>query len=274
MRDFLRVLQFIALGLVAVPGSGLASCPVSFLARVELRGQEFSLADILDAGTCPRLLRAAGQISLGRAPREGSVRVLEKDQIRPLLGRAMQGAGIAIESLPSENIPERIVIRRGGIRSSCSDIAHQLNLAPHQSDGLDAEDCGVSRGIRKGVRFAVDRRIWDPALQRWTLIVRCTTPADCVPFLLRGPDSTSADDGSIPVASRSRTAYPASTGKTLLRAGQSTTLIWEQGGIRMVLPAVSLDAGSDGDIVRARVLSTRLLLRARITPQATLLSRQ
>jgi hypothetical protein len=47
-----------------------------------------------------------------------------------------------------------------------------------------------------------------------------------------------------------------------VRPGEAVTLVWEQDGIRLVVPAVALDAGAAGDKVRARIVRGGALVPA------------
>lgn len=54
---------------------------------------------------------------------------------------------------------------------------------------------------------------------------------------------------------------PAGAG-ALVRPGQAVTLLWDQDGIRLVIPAVALDPGAPGEPVRARIVRGGRLVRA------------
>lgn len=49
-----------------------------------------------------------------------------------------------------------------------------------------------------------------------------------------------------------------------VRAGEAVTLVWDEDGIRLAVPAVSLDGGQAGEPVRARIGSTGRVMRATI----------
>ena len=50
--------------------------------------------------------------------------------------------------------------------------------------------------------------------------------------------------------------------KPLVRSGETVTLLWDQDGIRLVIPAVCLDAGGEGQRVRARIATSGRTLPA------------
>ncbi len=55
----------------------------------------------------------------------------------------------------------------------------------------------------------------------------------------------------------------------LLHRGQTTNLLWDSGGIRLVVSAICLDPGSAGDTVRVRVAKSGAVLRAVVTSEGT-----
>jgi flagella basal body P-ring formation protein FlgA len=48
----------------------------------------------------------------------------------------------------------------------------------------------------------------------------------------------------------------------LVRRGETVTLLWDENGIRLVVPAICLDPGAEGQKVRARVARGGRLVRA------------
>jgi hypothetical protein len=50
--------------------------------------------------------------------------------------------------------------------------------------------------------------------------------------------------------------------KQLVHPGEAVTLLWDQGGIRLVVPAVCLDTGGAGEAVRARIVRGGRMVRA------------
>lgn len=247
-------------------------CEVNFLRSVELQGEELSLADVLGPNTCPSLLRSAAQVSLGKSPLEGSSRVFEGTPIRALVDRVARSEGIRIKlgSVGYRDVPERIVVRRAGLYLSCSDIAARVILHPEETAVNGEMNCGALGRIRKDVSLDSIRKTWDPALQSWDFTMRCARLTDCVPFLVRVAGSNSGRPQITAETSRGTRSRTESIVDSLLHAGQKTTLLWEQDGIRMVLPAICLDAGRKGDTVRVRVASGSRIMQATVTAQGTL----
>jgi flagella basal body P-ring formation protein FlgA len=59
-------------------------------------------------------------------------------------------------------------------------------------------------------------------------------------------------------------------GEQLIKPGQTATLRWDEGGIRIVLPVTCLDAGALGQTVRVQFKNARRILRAEILSDGTL----
>ena len=90
---------------------------------------------------------------------------------------------------------------------------------------------------------------------------------DCVPFQVRMPDTWSDD--------ANRRAPPAFISKsslreTLVRAGQTVTLLWDQDGIRLTVPAVCLEAGGQGETVRVQLTHSGRVVRAIVVQAGSL----
>jgi hypothetical protein len=105
--------------------------------------------------------------------------------------------------------------------------------------------------------------VWDPLLERWQMIARCSHAADCVPFLVQvsGPPSPTVSRGHDANRNLRTIAAPANE-KPLIRPGQIATLLWDQDGIRITGRATCLDRGWAGDWVRARIAPGGRVLRA------------
>ena len=260
-------------------------CHAIVKTSVEVAGDEFSLADLLAGDSCPELLRTASRVRLGSAPLAGSMRVLEADDIRTSL-KKVAGSMYRGESLTMV-VPERVSVRRAGARASCADIGRRIltsldarptvaesgppNAARPQADTVVPHDleCGAAGRIPQGAPVELTKTVWDPTLDSWETSVRCTHPSDCVPFLVRLGNRTSepeiARSGRRIVTSSSpfaRGTLSPARGRPLVRPGETVTLLWDQDGIRVVVPAICLDPGDKGQKVRARIVRGGRLVRA------------
>jgi hypothetical protein len=226
-------------------------CRATVEARVEISGGELTLSDLLTRDSCARLRTAAAAIRLGSAPLEGSARVFPGGEIRERL------QAIAPDASSSFMVPERITVRHAGARASCAEIeAKLLSATPSAKNVMTQIDCGAAGRIPLDAPLQRTGKIWDPATRTWLLQVRCVHAADCVPFAVRVPA-----DAFPPTASREPDAvHPAA--KPLVRPGQSAMLLWDQDGIRAVVPTVCLDSGAAGETIRTRIAHGTQVVRA------------
>ena len=280
MKPLLIAACIASFALAAGVSPGHASCRVTLAASMEVSG-EFSLADLFGRGGCLEMRRAAAKVLLGGAPLAGSERVLAGSAVRTTLQKLaanLQKAGVPAKIF----VPERITVRRAGARASCADIARRIARASPA-----AVECGAADRVPEDAALEFSRPAWDPALGSWQLYARCVHPADCVPFVVRLPghenkndqDEDDAGEGTRTAAgalrstmvrnkmvrstlarlaagsslSSSRAASGPDRAPVLVRPGQTVTLVWDQDGIRLVVPAVCLDRGAPGEKVRARV---------------------
>jgi len=266
-------LLLIAAGLIMFAGApGVAEsqpgCAVRIQSEVELRGSDLSLADLLAPGSCPELLRAAARVPLGRAPLEGSVRVLEGGAVRALVARAAPAGELL--SLP---VPERIRVVRAGERAACADLQPQIAPSAPWAQPLE---CGAEGRIRRAAPLRLSKPVWDRARERWALVARCARPADCVPFLveLSGPaptlpmSQTLTGGASVELSSTGKSRV--NSGILMMRPGQAATLLWDQDGIRFTGRATCLDGGNAGELVRARIVPGGRVVRAVVVSTAML----
>jgi hypothetical protein len=199
-------------------------------------------------------------------------------------------------------VPERITVRRAGARASCADIVRQIPgsfAAPPPAteagppgaakpgagaalpNHLSSEtECGAADRIPQASSLEFSSPVWDATRRGWEVYARCVQPGDCVPFLvrLRRRDSRSptgpagaANPSTIARLAAASSSFSGQTSSDRLapgadparvRPGQTVTLVWEQDGIRLVVPAVALDAGAAGDKVRARIVRGGALVPA------------
>lgn len=281
--------------LLILPGVSSAQvfCRVTVKAQVEVAPGRLSLADLLSADTCPGFTHSASDVDLGSAPLSGSVRVLAGAEVRVRLEKLTEslanGTAGALQSIaatlatrrtpiPQMFIPERISIRRAGARASCADLGARLLAAsgifssapplavpakslagtwsnPAAAVVSSAMDCGAAGRIAQETPVQLTRTIWDSTLGSWDISGRCVHPGDCVPFLVRVPGSSPSAAHALLASSSSKAAPLAIEAKPLVRAGDKVILLWDQDGIRLTVPAVCLDAGAEGQRVRARIVS-------------------
>jgi hypothetical protein len=247
-----------------------------------------TLAALLSPGTCPQLLAAAEQVSLGAVPRPGSVRVFDGRQVRRLLA-GLTGGELTLKKLAGVQIPERILVQRAGATKSCAEIARFIASVATSQNGTQSasrwqEDvnCAAAQGIPKDAPLELTKSAWSPALQRWEFALRCARPEDCVPFLVWVREKATAgqvakaQDGTVEhltfwTKSSSRGVAEAGLGnENLVKRGQTATLTWDEAGIRVVLPVTCLDTGGLGQFVRVRLQNATRILQAEVVGEGTL----
>ena len=244
-------------------------CHTAVGANVEVDAGEFSLADLLASDTCPALLRAAAHVHLGNAPAVGSLRVLQGSQVRARLEQTAWSFNIGAIQWDRQ-MPERITVRRSGARASCAEIGGQVLVALRKppADSPRETDCGAAGRISQNTPLEFARPVWNSAIRGWDVLARCVHSVDCVPFLVRvrlqNPyadlaGSNAADASAIlhrassPLRPPGHPAPEPTARHPLVRRGESVSLIWDQDGIRLVAPVISLDPGNPGQGVRARI---------------------
>jgi hypothetical protein len=242
---------------------------------VEAGRGELTLADLLGHGSCPQMREAAAQVSLGTSPRAGSVRVFDGRAVRRQL-EELASAGLSAGNPGKMQVPERIVVKRAGAPKSCAEIAGFVANAAVQ-EGVSAgrrwrEDlnCAAARDIPEEATLELTKTTWNTALRRWEFALRCSRPGDCAPFLVwahdDGPNLSRAANGR----GDRREGPKAGSTERLVGPGQTATLTWEQGGIRVVLPVTCLDAGGAGQFVRVRFRNGTRILQAEVVGKAML----
>ncbi|HLW89266.1 MAG TPA: flagella basal body P-ring formation protein FlgA [Terriglobales bacterium] len=251
-------------------------------AAAEVGDSGVALADLLTAETCPAIRHAAAMVWLGNAPQPGSARVFDSSEIR----RALHELDLAGPPGETEDVrvPERIVVRRAGARTLCSEIEDFVARSLRSRTLIDRSapatgkaaaspeparelNCATGDRIPRGAPLELTRVFWDPALQGWEYELRCVRASDCIPFLVRQSSAAANSAAALlsPLDSRLRHTGPqAASAPPAVRVGQSATLVWEQDGIRAVLPVTCLDHGSIGSLIRARTKNGNRILRAEV----------
>jgi hypothetical protein len=257
-----------------------SACAIIVRSSVEVEAGELTLADLLEPNACPHLRRLAAQVSLGTAPRAGRERVLDGRQIGRLIGTLTEDARHLSTDKDDKNkeekekeekdnsgdlgIPERIVVRLRGATKSCAEIAEFV--APGAAS--QSLNCGAARGVPEDASLELLKTDWNARLQRREFALRCLRPENCVPFLVwdreKKPSTIATGAASMHLASGGSSAA------RLVKRGQTATLTWEQGGIRVVLPVTCLDAGGLGQFVRVRFPNAGRTLRAEVVGEGTL----
>ena len=165
------------------------------------------------------------------------------------------------------------------LRARAANGTEELSLAAVPREialgGLRARDldCAAVPSLAADVHFELTKVFFDRTLHSWEFLLRCANPRDCVPFLVRWPqtagDPLPRDSAALVKASPAAINSQASQ-HFLLREGATVTLLWDQDGIRVVLPAICLEKGNIGDSIRVRIKSGTRVLRAEIVNESLL----
>ncbi|MGA2414015.1 MAG: flagella basal body P-ring formation protein FlgA [Candidatus Sulfotelmatobacter sp.] len=246
---------------------------------VEVAEGTFTLADLMAGTACGRMREAAAQVNLGVSPRAGRVRVFEGQQVRELvagLAGYKVGDGKSTAAPIPMQVPERVAVRRAGMMKTCGEIAESLARSAlwRDSDGDGVQlrqhlDCAAAGGVPEEAQLELIRANRNEALQRWEFSLRCAKPETCVPFMVWTQEEEPHREG--PAQRREPGLAAQGKGESLLvRPGQTATLIWDKGGIRVILPVTCLEAGARGQVVRVRLKNVVRTLRAEVMEDGTL----
>jgi hypothetical protein len=261
-----------------------ACAEVAVEASVEAGPGELTLADLLARDTCEQLRSEAARVSLGTAPQSGRVRILDGREIRRQLEVLADAVG-SVGKSAGLSVPERIVVKRRGETKSCAEIARFVAgaataevLAKVPTRWREDLDCAAARGIPEEMPLALAKSTWNRTLERWEFALGCARPGDCVPFMVwaHEPKTLLTGMAGSPSATAVHLNEPprlrpvASGAERLVAPGETATLTWDQGGIRVVLPVTCLDAGAMGQFVRVRLKNATRILRAEVVGAGTL----
>jgi hypothetical protein len=135
-------------------------------------------------------------------------------------------------------------------------------------------NCAAANSIPADAELRLAKISRNTALRRWEFTLRCGRPEECVPSLVWAHDGTAALSLSRVAKVRGDSREDAKAGvggsERLVAPGQTATLTWEQGGIRVALPVTCLEAGALGQFVRVRFKNVARVLRAEVVGQARL----
>ncbi len=191
----------------------------------------------------------------------------------------------------AEKFPERIVVRREGAAKSCAEIERFIRASNSAAgvfarggdsrEGAQEElNCAAAHAVPANADIALGKTAWNPALKRWEFALRCVHSAECVPFLVwaRGTEPrTGAGTGTraehpkgnaarsnAKLARTPNTARQDASRTPVVKRGETAMLTWEQGGIRVVLPVICLEAGAAGQFVLVRLQNAPRTMRAEV----------
>jgi Chaperone for flagella basal body P-ring formation len=158
----------------------------------------------------------------------------------------------------------------GADNSSAATVPREILLGNLRADDLD---CEVVPPLVPGIAFELTKIFYDRTLHSWEFLMRCSSSAECVPFLVRWPqpvDRDTARQEALEPAHAPNSHANAPETHSILRPGETVMLVWDQDGIRVVLPVICLERGNVGDSIRVRIKSGTRVLRAQIVNESLL----
>jgi len=180
-------------------------------------------------------------------------------------------ASASIAATNSESACER----EPEIRLLARDALRQSGAA--DGEWPETEEVTCSGRIPRQAPLQVAKVRWDAVLRSFEIRLQCKSAGACLPFLVHlrpNPDdrtatgrtpsavahSTNGASRTLPGGSPSapKAAHPS------VRAGQTVTIFWEGGGMRITRTVVCLDSGSPGQQVRTRGQNGGRVVRAQV----------
>ena len=195
----------------------------------------------LAPGLAAQLRTEAAQVSLGRTPGPGAMRVLGAEELERQLPPAL---------LHRLLLPAKLEARRPVYRLEPQQLRAALERALHQQ-GIRAS----TRDLQLSVGPLVDTpdpqfRVLDISVdalhRRWNVRVGVAGDPQSVPFLVTLPAEESLPPRRLAAASRQAPVPPR------VRAGQTALLTVEDAGFQASIPVVCLENGVLGQAIRVR----------------------
>jgi hypothetical protein len=226
---------------------------------VVVHGERLLLSDFLPPAA-PEALRAqAAQVSLGRTPGIGMVRVLDRfeveQRLRPELWRRLSLPERLEAHRPAYRIgPEQVraalepVLRAHGATTPLHDL--ELEVQPL----VDTPD----------PQFRILEISPDPLRHRWNARVALADEPQASPFLVSLPSGESL------TAWRAGAVAPVVRSALRVRAGQVTVLRIDDAAFHLYTSVVCLDSGAPGAEIRVRDQVNGKIHRARVTEEGGL----
>jgi hypothetical protein len=161
------------------------------------------------------------------------------------------------------------------IRLLARDALRRSGVAEGERPGTEEVTC--SGRIPREAPLQAAKVRWDAVLRSFEIRLQCKAAGACLPFLVHlrpnfddrsatgrtpsaGAQSTNGAFRTLPGRNPSiaKAAHPG------VRAGQTVTIFWEGGGMRITRTVVCLDSGSPGQQVRTRGQNGGRVVRAQV----------
>ena len=221
--------------------------------------------------------------------------------VRSALERLANSQKAEVAQMVFEPVTERIVVRRAQLRASCEELERRILStlqSPTESESastpgmdhaavdfksmdLEGMDCGARRAIPADSALRIFRKTWDSVLKSWIFHVRCVDSRDCVPFIVEARQSreirnpSPVDGHTTALVQKSVPQNPSAMrlrerSRLSVHRGQSVRLVWTEDDIRVTVTALCLEAGSEGQTIKARILPRGRIVRATVSSDGIL----
>ncbi len=163
---------------------------------------------------------------------------------------------------PAEGMGQETQLRAQVARAVARDLSISLSGSSAQL-GMQVLGPQVRVPEQASLRVAAVHSV--PAANTWLVRMECGSRRECLPFevVLRGRTL----DAAAGIGSRSAPSYPAPDSRIdapLVQAGQRVQLAEDVSGMHLSTAAICLEAGSLGQRIRVRNVSSRRIVLARV----------
>jgi hypothetical protein len=255
-----RLLVIVAMLALLVTASAAPAPTVMLRSSVAVQGEDLLLSDFLPPDAPGTLRAQAAQVMLGRTPRPGSVRVIDRieleHQLRPY------------EWSRRLSVPPRVTVSRLGYRLDTAEVLAALKSAL-QRRGVDAQFDRLDMTAAPKVDISDPQlRVldinYDELRQRWNARIQVANLPGADPFLVTVPGIES------PALRHPASAAQPAPAQPVLKAGQRATLLLNDAGFRATIPVVCLQAGLPGVDIRVRDEFSGKIFRAQVAASGEL----
>jgi len=276
MRHLLAILHFVVLLAFcdAIMAAGTPS--IALLMEVEVRNDAIVLANLLPEAAPESLKDATREISLGRAPQNGTVRRISRQSITAAINRA-DFSGSAL------SIPEFITVKRQGRFVTREEVFRAIEVAfarnpSGQQPKIQWQDLTLEAAIEVPVGAAnleVTQIAFDEALGRARFRLQSASTPAIRPFFATAPlhaESRDAAESNRKSVLLSIEPQKLTSNKTpvLVEAGRFARLHLHSQDSDMQLEVKPLQRGRLGEIVRVRLPQSAKTLQARVIGKGSL----
>jgi hypothetical protein len=238
---------------------------VALPGEVQVSGERVRFSDLLPSGADDKLRRSSEAIDLGRAPRFGSVRVLEREWLHEMLNPHP-------EIVPPLVIPDRIMVMRSGyplssasLRSAVANYLREKGAMTDVPDSALQWSCEIAT-MQRNPALEVREVSWDASRRRFQFRVGCLKRQSCQDFIVY----VQTDQEILRRATWAATGVnrPKATapenGAILMAAGQKARLLMQGDGLHILMPVISLQNGRMGETIRVRAIGSAHVFRAQV----------